>query len=139
LLRVGVGRDLQERFDRLGGLRVVALGADDLVGVEHDRVDAGGLVAVDRLEVDPQVVTFALDPGALDGLADVLGGQLDRAGTAVDVGYAEAEVLGESPLGVGDAALGGLHRVGDLVAALPALADAARGLELLALTGPGTG
>ncbi|GAA3352528.1 hypothetical protein GCM10020366_02520 [Saccharopolyspora gregorii] len=82
-------------------------------------------------------MALALDLGPVDGLADVLGGQVDRAGTAVDLGDAEAEVLREGPLDVGDGTRGGLDGLGDLVAALAALADARPRLELLALALPG--
>ena len=112
---------------------VLALGADDLVGHQDDRVGAGLLGGV--VELEAEVVALADLLGGGDGLADRLAGQLDRAGAVVDLGDAQVVVLGVGPLDVGDATLGALDRAGDTGGLLLALTLA--GPLLAGLGGPG--
>ena len=98
-----VGRARQERLHCCGGVRVVALGADDRVRGENQRVCAGFVGLEDRREVERQVAgCVGLELRACDRLRGRVVGQCDCLGAGVDFGNRELVLIGERLLDVGD-------------------------------------
>lgn len=132
----------EEGLDQLGGLLIVALGADDVVGGQDERVCTLVVGGEQCLGVNNHVVLGVglLELQVLQSLVDGLGGQLNRAVAEVDLGLLDALaflLVCEASLDVGDSTIDACNLVSNAGGAVSTLTN--RVWELLALGVPVTG
>ena len=129
----------EEGLDQLGGLLIVALGADDVVGSQDERVCTLVIGGEQCLRVNNHVVLGVglLELQVFQSLVDGLGGELNWAVAEVNLGLLNALaflLVCKASLDVGDSTVDACNLVSNAGGTVSALTNRIR--ELLALGVP---